>query len=69
MNYFNKTNSPSVQALPCSLAHIEANPDLKADHTKGVLVSQFDIMYEEFDNMVAAGNNCKQPMVMSLNLT
>ena len=55
MNYFNKTNSPSVQALPCSLAHIEANPDLKADHTKGVLVSQFNIMYEEFDNMVASG--------------
>ena len=43
------------QALPCSLAHIEANPDLKADHTRGVLVSRFDIMYEAFDNMLASG--------------
>ena len=28
---------------------------LKEDHTRGVLVNRFDIMYEAFDNKVASG--------------
>ena len=28
---------------------------LKEDHTKGVLVNRFDIMYEAFDNKIASG--------------
>ena len=44
-----------LQALPCNLDHIEATPILKEDHTRGVLVNRFDIMYEAFDNKVASG--------------
>ena len=45
-----------TQTLPCNLDHIEATPVLKEDHTRGVLVNRFDIMYEAFDNKVASGN-------------
>ena len=37
------------------MAMIEARPDLREDHTQGVLVAEHKIMYEKFDNMQAAG--------------
>ena len=37
------------------MAMIEARPDLREDHTQGVLVAEHKIIYEKFDNMQAAG--------------
>ena len=45
----------SVQALPCTLSYIEANPDLKDDTTKGVLCGEFKILYDFFDDTLASG--------------
>ena len=47
--------SSKIQALPCSLKLIEGSTDLKADYTMGVLVGHFNILYEAFNNMAAAG--------------
>ena len=44
-----------LQALPCTLKLIEGSTDLKGDFTMGVLVGHFNILYEAFDNMTAAG--------------
>ena len=44
-----------VQALPCTKAHIDANPNLKEDHTMGVLAGEFPVNYESFDDVVASG--------------
>ena len=54
--YMHKKFFCTIQALPCNLDHIEATPVLKEDHTRGVLVNRFDILYEAFDNKVASGN-------------
>ena len=37
------------------MAQIDANPDLRADEIMGVTVGEFRILYEKFDNMLAAG--------------
>ena len=37
------------------MALIEGNPDLRSDPIKGVLVGEFRIQYEKFENMLAAG--------------
>ena len=44
-----------LQALPCTMAMIKARPDLRENHTQGVLVAEYKILYEKFDNMQAAG--------------
>ena len=44
-----------LQALPCTLKLIEGSTDLKGDFTMGVLVGHFNILYEAFNNMTAAG--------------
>ena len=44
-----------LQALPCTIALIEGNPELRADTIRGVLVGEYRIQYEKFDNMLAAG--------------
>ena len=44
-----------LQALPCTLKLIEGSTDLKGDFTMGVLVGHFNILYEAFNNMPAAG--------------
>ena len=44
-----------IQALPCTLKLIEGSTDLRADFTMGVLVGHFNILYEAFNNMTAAG--------------
>ena len=41
--------------MPCNLDHIEATPVLKEDHTRGVLVNRFNILYEAFDDKIASG--------------
>ena len=38
------------------LGHIAANPDLQADHCRGVIVGQYGILYEAFDDTVASGS-------------
>ena len=38
-----------MQALPCTIDLIEANPSLKADQGMGILVGRFNISYECFD--------------------
>ena len=51
-----KTTFPhTVQALPCTIGFIEGNPNLKTDNTQGVLVGEFELIYEAFDNSVASG--------------
>lgn len=35
-----------AQALPCSINVIEANPSLKSDHTRGILVEKFPVQYD-----------------------
>ena len=50
-----------IQALPCTLKLIEGSTDLRADFTMGELVGHFNILYEAFNNMTAAGiatNTC-----------
>ena len=37
------------------MALVESNPDLQADEIMGIIVGEFRILYEEFDNMPAAG--------------
>ena len=44
-----------AQALPCTLEHIAANPALKTDHTRGVMVGKYTVFYDHFDNTRAAG--------------
>ena len=34
---------------------VESNPDLRADEIMGVIVVEFRILYEKFDNMLTAG--------------
>ena len=43
------------QALPCNTAHIEANPQLLADQCLGIIVNQFPLNYETFDDVMASG--------------
>ena len=45
----------SPKGLPCTIGHIEANPLLKGTHTMGVLLGEFPLKYEAFDNTVASG--------------
>ena len=45
----------STKGLPCTIGHIEANPVLKGDHTKGVALGEFPLTYEAFDDKVASG--------------
>ena len=40
------------------MALIEGNPELRADTIRGILVGEFRIQYERFDNMQAAGKIC-----------
>ena len=35
---------------------LDANPDLKTDTSMGVIVGEFKIMYDSFDDKEAAGN-------------
>ena len=39
----------------CTYGHIEANPLLKENHTRGAVLRQFPLTYEAFDNKVASG--------------
>ena len=41
--------------MPCNLAYIEANPDLKGETAKGVICGEYNILYDSFDDTVAAG--------------
>ena len=46
-----------AQALPCSMAVIEANAALRNDHTRGIMAAKFRVAYEEFDGERASGKN------------
>lgn len=41
-----------VQALPCSLSKIKSTPELREEHTKGVIVDFHPIDYTVFENTV-----------------
>ena len=41
--------------MPCTKAHIDANPSLKEDHIRGVLAGEFPVNYEAFNDEVASG--------------
>ena len=44
-----------AQALPCSMAMIEANAALKSDHTRGIMLGKFPVNYDSFDDDLASG--------------
>ena len=46
------------QALPCTLKLIDGSTELKSDQTMGVLVGEYNILYEAFNNMQASGKWC-----------
>ena len=41
--------------MPCTLGLIEGTPVLKSDPTMGVVIAEYRILYDKFDNMAAAG--------------
>ena len=43
--------------MPCTLEHIEANPELRADYTMGIVLGRFSVHYDQFDNVKATGIN------------
>ena len=57
LHYIKKLKSAHLctQALPCNTAHIEANPQLLADQCLGIIVNQFPLNYETFDDVMASG--------------
>ena len=44
-----------MQALLCTMGLLDANPDLKTDTTMGVVVGEYKILYESFNDKDAAG--------------
>ena len=44
-----------MYALPCTLGLIEANPELRADTSMGLIVGRFNIHYEDFDDTTVSG--------------
>lgn len=40
-----------VQALPCTLDTIKANPALRQDSTRAIVVAQFPVGYTSFNNL------------------
>ena len=43
------------QGLPCTIGYIEAKPILKTDNVRGILLGEFPVQYEAFDDQVASG--------------
>ena len=41
--------------MPCTMGHLDGNPDLKNDTSMGVIVGEFRILYNSFDDKEAAG--------------
>ena len=52
-------NHACPKALPCTLGVIKANPTLKEDHCRGVILATFPLTYTAFDNSIAAGNTSR----------
>ena len=52
---------------------VDANPNLKEDHTMGVLAGEFPVNYESFDDVVASGKKhittCSHSSVPALAAT
>ena len=46
-----------MQALPCTMGLLDSNPDLKTDTTMGVVVGEYKILYEPFNDKDAAGRD------------
>ena len=44
-----------LQGLPCTIGYIEAKPILKTDNVRGILLGEFPVQYEAFDDQVASG--------------
>lgn len=44
-----------AQALPCTLTFIEGNPGLLTDHTLGVLIDKYPVLYNRFDDQEISG--------------
>ena len=55
MHYVKANYHCLTQALPCTLEHIEANPELQADYTMGIVVGRYNIHHDQFDNVKASG--------------
>ena len=46
-----------LQALLCTMGLLDSNPDLKTDTTMGVVVGEYKILYEPFNDKDAAGRD------------
>ena len=55
------------QGLPCTIGYIEAKPILKTDNVRGILLGEFPVQYDAFDDHVASGNTYKLPLTCQLN--
>ena len=47
------------QGLPCTIGYIEAKPILKTDNVRGILLGEFPVQYDAFDDQVASGKISK----------
>ena len=43
-----------ILALPCTIGYIEGHPNLKTENTMGMVVGEFELKYEAFNNFVAS---------------
>ena len=55
------------QGLPCTIGYIEAKPILKTDNVRGILLGEFPVQYDAFDDQVASGNIYKLPLIRKIN--
>ena len=54
-----KYHFPGSTVQPRLVGHIDANPELQANHSRGVIVGQFGILYEAFDDTVTSGKQLR----------
>ena len=55
LEYKNLRFLSTSQGLPCTIGYIEAKPILKTDNVRGILLGEFQVQYEAFDDQVASG--------------
>ena len=55
LEYKNLRFLSTSQGLPCTIGYIEAKPILKTDNVRGILLGEFPVQYEAFDDQVASG--------------
>ncbi len=44
-----------TQALPCSINTVNSNPHLQADHSRGLIVSKYPVLFDKYDDPSVLG--------------